>query len=830
MTDAAELVVTLRGADVGLSALLRRIEADLARSDAAAIKAERGAVQLAGAHVRLATSAERLSQAENQTAASTQRLAQTTAQTEAAQSRAALAALRLEQAQLKVGQAASGSGVGALPRTFAGLTTEMQGAAAGMLSFGAALGAASALAQSFADAFTFKAALDATTTSINIQLQGVRESGQVWSEASAFASKYKLTQQQTTEAIQASVGVLRASKAPLTDVLGVLARLQVLSPEQSLSEAALAVKGLASGDIVSLVGRFEVSRDAANQMKNEIAGGADAVTVLSKFLDDSGIGMGALEAGATGAAGKIRDAAVAAEELKLAQAEFANGPGMLLLQAQIEVTRGATRALTTDWQAMGGALGAALADPVGPLALLAQTLGISATQAQAYAAQIRDTDAAQQSATSGGTQWAAATVQAGDASLTATQALQNENAATLISETNTKALSQAKLDLAAQAQAAANGVLVSGANINAEAARLAASSSLVDQLTAAYLRLAIASGQAQAAADKAAGAERLAGQKAQTRDLSGSIGFNAPGRQGNTDVLGTIKATQATIAQEEKKSEADRLKIKKGGGAARVSEEVKSQQQLASTVSDYQAKIAQIEKDGLVKRQQAENSLRQAQLSGRAGFYASIANIDDNALRSDLSARYEQAAQAATAIAQTQGADAAQAYLEASQKAIEGESQIQGQIASAKKEGNAGQASYLEGVLKLQQAANAEELRQIQEKGSAVANELNTQYATAEKDYAAHLDRMGGIAAAAGVTLASTVPGTSGATPPVAAATGKPQAVVDIATPAAVDAQTGRLEGKLSEIVAGVQAVADRVRAVESAIGGLRRSGAFAGG
>lgn len=844
MTEAAELVVTLRGADVGLSALLRRIEGDLAKSDRAAIKAEQGAVQLAQAHVRLATAAERLSQAETATSASTQRLAQETAKTEAQQNRAAITAIRLAREQEKVAQAGSNSGIGALPRTFAGLTTEMQGAAAGMLSFGAALGAASALAQSFGDAFTFKANLDATTASVNLQLRGVRDSSQVWAEASAFAAKYKLTQEQVTQAVQAGVGVMRASTSSTTDLLATFQRLTVLAPDKPISEAARAIRELQSGDTTSIKELFNIAADDANRMKAEIEGGADAVQVVSNYLTSAGVGMDALALGATGAAGAIRDAAVAAEELKLAQADFANGPGMLLLQAQIEVTRGATRALSADWQALGGSLSVALADPVGPLTLLAGALGITQAQAQAYAAQIRDTDAAQQGATAGGTQWGAAIQQTASASEIATAALAEQTAAiqtdageALINEANTKLLAQAKLDLAAQAQAAANGVLTSGANINAEAARLAASSSLVDQLTAAYLRLAVASGQAQAAADKAAGAERLAGQKANTTDLTkpfGGLGFNAPGRKGNDDVLGTIKATQATILQEEKKAETERLKVGKTGGGARVSQEQKTQQQLASTVSDYQSKIAQIEKDGLIKRQAAENSLRQAQLSGRAGFYASLANIDDNALRQDLSARYEQAAAAAAQIAQTQGADAAQAYLEASQKAIEGEAAIQGQIADAKKAGNDGQAAYLEGVLKLQQAANAEELRQIQEKGSAIAAEQAAQYAQAEQQYAEHLERMGGIAAAKGVTLASTLPGatggTSGGAPSAATVAGKPTAVVDIATPAAVDAQTGRLEGKLSEVVAGLQTVADRVRAVEGAIGGLRQSRATAGG
>lgn len=821
MTEAAELVVTLRGADVGLSALLRRIEGDLAKSDRAAIKAEQGAVQLAQAHVRLATAAERLSQAENQTAASTQRLAQSTAQTEAAQNRAAITALRLAREQEKVAQASSKSGVGALPRTFAGLTTEVQSAAAGMLSFGAALGAASALAQSFNDAIDFKANLDATNASVAIQLNGIRDSGAVFAEAQAYGDKYKLTQQEIADTVQASVGIFRSSRASVEDTFGVLQRLTVLAPGKSIADAAFSVRELASGDITSIAEQFNISRTKAYEMRDAINSGKDVVAVLAQFLDQSGVSMDALRLKTEGVLGAQRDLARATEELQLAQAAFATGPGLSILQAQIDVTRGATRLLTGEFGEMAASLQLATGNN-DPLANIIASMLRGGQAASDYTDELAR-------GTSGGTEWAAAQNQAATAANGMSAAIQTA-AQTLAEEADKKALSAQK----------AQDLLIVQDNLARIGASVAAGF-VTSAQAAAFLanQYGITTAQAEALisaqARLAGGQARLASQAAQTRNLA-TPGFNAPGRQGadESTVFATIKTTQATILQEEKKAEAARLKAAKTGGGARVSQEQKTQQQLASTVSDYQSKIAQIEKDGLIKRQAAENSLRQAQLSGRAGFYASLANIDDNALRQDLSARYEQAAAAAAQIAQTQGADAAQAYLEASQKAIEGEAAIQGQIADAKKAGNDGQAAYLEGVLKLQQAANAEELRQIQEKGSAIAAEQAAQYAQAEQQYAEHLERMGGIAAAKGVTLASTLPGatggTSGGAPSAATVAGKPTAVVDIATPAAVDAQTGRLEGKLSEVVAELQAVKSEVAAVKNAVNNSRQSRATAGG
>jgi hypothetical protein len=242
-----------------------------------------------------------------------------------------------------------GNAVGGLPGQLAGVTTGI-----GALTAAAGLGVA--VVKSFGDAFVFQAQLDATTRSIEAQLRGVRDSGETFAAAATFAERYKLTQLETTDAIAASIGVMRASKAPIEDILGVLARMQVLSPEQSLQEAAVALKALASGDTTSLVTRFEVGRDLANQMKAEIQGGADAVQVMSQFLGDTGIGMDVLKAKTEGASGALKDLAIAQERLTQAQAAFAQGPGLVFLEGKIAVITGATRVLTGDFDAMGQSL------------------------------------------------------------------------------------------------------------------------------------------------------------------------------------------------------------------------------------------------------------------------------------------------------------------------------------------------------------------------------------------------------------------------------------------------------------------------------------------
>lgn len=203
------------------------------------------------------------------------------------------------------------------------------------------------------ESFRLTTALDQTTNAINVQLRGIRSTAEIYQSAAQFADKYKFTQLETNEALRSSVGILRSSTSSAEDLLGVLARLQVASPEQGLQGAALAVKELQGGDIQSLVERFEISRAAANKMKGEIQGGADAVQVLAKYLNDSGITMETLANRTVGATGKMNELKVETESFLRALGGQTGGPGLQLLEARINLTRGATRLLSGDFDQFG---------------------------------------------------------------------------------------------------------------------------------------------------------------------------------------------------------------------------------------------------------------------------------------------------------------------------------------------------------------------------------------------------------------------------------------------------------------------------------------------
>lgn len=229
----------------------------------------------------------------------------------------------------------AGGGLPVLPRTLESFGTQaldqvksgllgVVGPAALVTAGFTAMGRA---AQAVKEGFNLKAQLDQVNASLTVQLRGVRDSAGVFADAARFGEQYKLTQQEINQALIASTGILRTSRAGADELLGVLARLQILSPEQGLEGAALALKELSSGQTTSLVTRFEVSRTKANELKREIENGADAVQVMARYLDDAGVSMDALKARTEGAAGAQNNLARAQERFSLALGNIAASNG-----------------------------------------------------------------------------------------------------------------------------------------------------------------------------------------------------------------------------------------------------------------------------------------------------------------------------------------------------------------------------------------------------------------------------------------------------------------------------------------------------------------------
>lgn len=311
------------GVQVGRTAQAQR------QATAATNAAARADATLAALQDRLQQSQLRLSLAQTSGAARVAVLAQEhqrlTARTREAgiaqdeltrrQIRATDAATRLQTAQN-----AQNRGLGpALPRTFAGFTGQGALQAAGAAGLVTSVDQLIGKTAQYADqGQRVQVVLDQTRASLGALMSDQTKANAVFDRAVAVGTRYGFTQQDTAEAIRTSSLLIRESQAPIEEIFTTLAKLQVLSPEQGLSGASLAIKELAAGDIVSLRERFEVSASAANKMKAEIQGGADAVQVLGRYLRSIGIMDGALEANLSGAAGQQRAMAQATEGLGLA--------------------------------------------------------------------------------------------------------------------------------------------------------------------------------------------------------------------------------------------------------------------------------------------------------------------------------------------------------------------------------------------------------------------------------------------------------------------------------------------------------------------------------
>lgn len=175
-----------------------------------------------------------------------------------------------------------------------------------------------------------------------------------------------------------------------------------------------------------------------------------------------------------------------------------------------------------------------------------------------------------------------------------------------------------------------------------------------------------------------------------------------------------------------------------GAGAVKLSDQAKLNNSLLANETKFQnqfedlelkhaKKLLDIQADYMEKRQEAQRAFEQRELDGRAGFYGSLRSIEDSDLRQSLSAQYEAAVQEAQRIAQEQGPDAGQAFMDAAAQSIQEQGKLQEEINKALSEGDAGTAEYLQGVLALQKAADERRLADIRASGSAIANERQRQ-------------------------------------------------------------------------------------------------------
>ncbi len=419
----------------------------------------------ADAALRLAQAQARLALAEGDSARASSILSTALQTNTAASERASLAV------QTQIARIESGSGAFQQFGQAAGqsLLSVIGPAAAAT----AAIGALRGVADSVGEAFAFKAGLDQQRAAIEVQLRGVRDTGQVFSQAAAYANRYKLTQQETTDAIQAALPVVRNSKVSMEDILGTFDRLRVRSPEKTFQDAARALSELQAGQVTSIEHLFNVPAADANRMKQEIAGGADAIKVVSDYLTRAGIGMDALAAKTTGAAGALKDVQIAEENVKLAEAQLASGPGLVALDIKARALTGISRLLSSDFSSAGQSIsgtfqavtaqaevyrstlnrtGSETSAFIAAWNAMSQAQNEAATQSQNAAASLSATEQAEQQAAQAAAQQAAAQQAAATAIANNTALITDQNGRlTEMAAVTREAAEQSLLDSEAKA-------------------------------------------------------------------------------------------------------------------------------------------------------------------------------------------------------------------------------------------------------------------------------------------------------------------------------------------------------------------------------------------
>ena len=584
MTEAAELVAVVSGKEVGVSALLSKVEAGLRKTDAQVNKTSQGfsgglsrAQQKAsGDALSLAQSYARLDSAMGRPAAGADRLRQALANAEFASIKQANA-IQIQIAQLDRLASAGARGASGFDKIVSG--AKAAGQAFGAL--GIALGAQQLVAFGV-DAGREAVALSRTEAALK-QLAGSQ---------AAYTNVLAIARQQqqlfggslndNLSDLSSFVVQAKSSGAQLSTLVDLSQRLATFDPGQGIKGAAAAMRELLSGNPRALAARFELPASALAGISDQTKTVTERLAILDGVLNKAGITSELVQGSVSAEAKAYNDLGTAIDNAKtklgafLAQKAAAPaqaisgllniGAGQetnntqataiqglvnqyLQLQAgQRVVTQGEKDfaaamlerlGVQTDAQRASERQATIDASYQAGLASLAQAWdrgGLTAAQYNAAVAELAATKERALNAASGLTE---ATTTETQANTQASQAAQQVAAAYAEEIVKKQESAQAATLLAQFQQDIANlaGPVSSGIISNAGAAELLASKYNLASAEARVLislQAAIAGGQA-----------RLAQQaRATTNLVPGGVAGNAPGKtgKGDADILATVNA------------------------------------------------------------------------------------------------------------------------------------------------------------------------------------------------------------------------------------------------------------------------------------------------
>jgi membrane protein involved in colicin uptake len=527
--------------------------------------------------------------------------------------------------------------------------------------------------------------------------------------------------------------------------------LALVNPFEGFEGAGFALGELFAGDITSIVERFNLSRTAVRDLLNESSSAEEIIAGLTALLADQGITAEVLAARTGTVAQTYQTLGTLANNTfvqigQSAAAAFepvANLLNVMLGLNEILATEtnvsAATAARTYEQYSAAIDEAAAATDDAGKrielqnmklneaqftymqaLVMTGVTMESAIDQAQLYGRTwVELTEGAGYYEEQSG---ALAEAQALLAEATRNAAIQNREQAAAQADavgtidtstlaTNalkgalddaTKAMfaaANANLSLDEQAQQAAMALLGAGEAGRLAALQLADSTSNIDKLIARYYNLA-------AAAETARNTSVVAGMEL------GLVGPSTPVVAPRTVVTTGGGGGGGGGGTSAARDQADELQ--------RIAE--RHQESMLRAEETYQERLLRITEDYAKRRRKANQDYSDQQFEDRAGFYRSLMNIEDQAIREQASAEYEALALEATQIRDALGADVAAEYLAEAGRVAAARAQRAEEIRKARQDGDKN-LEYLIALDKMEREVEDRRLKRAESGEASIASQ-----------------------------------------------------------------------------------------------------------
>ncbi len=353
-----------------------------------------------------------------------------------------------------------------------------------------ALGLAKKAVDEFGEAFKFGAELQESRAAFGGILGDFQKGNAVLDEATKRGRIYGFTQGEVTKAFKALAPIIRESTSSTQDQVEALARISVLRPDDPVNALSRAVEGIRKGRFAEIAGEMGLTKAEAQALSKEVAEGKDAFLALNEALDKHGITLKVAEERMQGAAGALRDLALAQAEVKKAESDLATSQGgIAIVKGQSAVYKELAGLLNGNSDALdkyGLALQVATGDGVAFTKLAERSTEEQQANAQTTAiatAALAAETAVKKAAIVATTQ--ATQVQADERreSILASQALQDQNLKLRTAAPQAELLAAKTQLLARQEQIAAQAFITANPHISASGIRAAIVAGVIPKLT-----------------------------------------------------------------------------------------------------------------------------------------------------------------------------------------------------------------------------------------------------------------------------------------------------------------------------------------------------------